>query len=74
MFVVDYIFNWVEEKATGADFSKILYKYLLGHILSRFRVPKVLISDKGTHFCSHIVAPLLGKYAVTHKIFTLFTK
>ena len=37
-------------------------------MLSRFGVPRAIISDKGTHFTSRSFGALMGKYGVTHKV------
>ena len=39
-------------------------------ILHRYRVLKVIISDKGTHFCNKALGALLAEYHVTHKVST----
>ncbi|CAN6559843.1 unnamed protein product [Malus baccata var. baccata] len=36
----------------------------------RFRMPRVLISDGGSHFCNRTIEALLKKYNVTHKVST----
>ncbi|KAL6315813.1 hypothetical protein AAG906_008199 [Vitis piasezkii] len=36
----------------------------------RFRVPKAIISDGGTHFCNKIFNNLLARYGVKHKVAT----
>ncbi|KAM1203414.1 hypothetical protein ACFX2J_019249 [Malus domestica] len=35
-----------------------------------FGMPRVLISDGGSHFCNRTIEALLKKYHVTHKVFT----
>ena len=47
---VDYVSKWVEAmpcKATDAKNSKKMFEET---IFSRFRVPRMVISDGGTHF------------------------
>ncbi|CAN6554943.1 unnamed protein product [Malus baccata var. baccata] len=36
----------------------------------RFGMPRVLISDGGSHFCNRTIEALLKKYGVTHKVAT----
>ena len=38
------------------------------NIFSRFGVPKVIISDGGTHFCNKPFKTLLAKYGVKHNV------
>ena len=46
-----------------ADFVKT-------NIFARFGMPRVLISDGGSHFCNRTIEALLKKYNVTHKVST----
>ncbi|CAN6685842.1 unnamed protein product [Malus baccata var. baccata] len=46
-----------------ADFIKT-------NIFSRFGMPRVLISDEGSHFCNQTIEALLKKYNVKHKVST----
>ncbi|CAH9125887.1 unnamed protein product [Cuscuta epithymum] len=72
LLAVDYVSKWVEAKATKTDDAKVVANFLKTHIFSRFGVPRILISDRGTHFCNKIVGSLLRKYGVTHKISTAY--
>ncbi|RVW77444.1 Retrovirus-related Pol polyprotein from transposon 17.6 [Vitis vinifera] len=49
---------------------KVVLKFLKENIFSRFRVPKAIISDGGTHFCNKPFETLLAKYGVKHKVAT----
>ncbi|RDX99465.1 hypothetical protein CR513_17473, partial [Mucuna pruriens] len=37
-----------------------------------FGVPKTLISDQGSHFCNKVMASLLHKYGVGHRVATTY--
>ncbi|CAN6687516.1 unnamed protein product [Malus baccata var. baccata] len=41
-----------------------------GLTIQRFGMPRVLISDGGSHFCNRTIEALLKKYKVTHKVST----
>ncbi|CAN6580947.1 unnamed protein product [Malus baccata var. baccata] len=41
-----------------------------GLTIQRFGMPRVLISDRGSHFCNRTIEALLKKYKVTHKVST----
>ncbi|GJZ38869.1 reverse transcriptase domain-containing protein [Tanacetum coccineum] len=41
-------------------------------LFARFKVPKALISDRGTHFCNSQFEKALQKYSVTHKLSTAY--
>ena len=45
-------------------------KFLKENIFSRFGMPRAIISDGGSHFCNKIVAGLMRKYGVLHKVST----
>ena len=47
-----------------------MLKILKENILSRFGVPKAIISDGGSHFCNKPFENLLSKYGVKHKVAT----
>ena len=52
LLAVDYVSKWVEAKATRIDDSKFVIDFIKSNIFSRFRIPRALISDRGTHFCN----------------------
>ena len=72
LLVVDYVSKWVEAKAIRTDDSKVIINFIKSNIFSRFRIPRALISDRGSHFCNRTVETLLRKYNVTHKVSTVY--
>ncbi|GJW80581.1 reverse transcriptase domain-containing protein [Tanacetum coccineum] len=66
LVVVDYVSKWVEAQALPRNVACAVVKFLKG-LFARFRVPKALISDRGTHFCNSQLEKALFKYGVTHK-------
>ncbi|RDX97715.1 hypothetical protein CR513_19466, partial [Mucuna pruriens] len=66
LLIVDYVSIWVEAKATRTNEAKVVIEFL------KFGVPKALISDQGSHFCNHVMAMLLEKYGVVHKVATTY--
>ena len=72
LLAVDYVSKWVEAIATKTDDSKVVAGFVKTNIFNRFGIPKALISDKGTHFCSRMIESLLNKYHVTHKVSTTY--
>jgi len=57
----------VEAVASPTNDSTVLAKLFKRIIFPRFGVPKVLISDNGTHFIEKKLHALLKKYGVHHK-------
>ncbi|CAN6691849.1 unnamed protein product [Malus baccata var. baccata] len=70
LLAVDYVSKWVEAKATRTNDSKVVANFVKTNIFSRFGMPRVLISDGGSHFCNRTIGALLKKYHVTHKVST----
>ena len=50
LVVVDYVSKWVEAVAAPKNDAKTVVKFLKKNIFARFGVPRVLISDGGSHF------------------------
>ncbi|CAN6573221.1 unnamed protein product [Malus baccata var. baccata] len=67
---VDYVSKWVEAKATRTNDSKVVADFVKTNIFARFGMPRVLISDGGSHFCNRTIEALLRKYNFTHKVST----
>ena len=67
---VDYVSKWVEAVPCRAADHKAVLKFLKENIFSRFGVLKVIISDRGSHFCNKPFENLLSKYGVKHKVAT----
>nr|CAN66942.1 hypothetical protein VITISV_010069 [Vitis vinifera] len=64
---VDYVSKWVEASPCKQNDHRVVLKFLKENIFSIFGVPKAIISDGGTHFCSKPFETLLAKYGVRHK-------
>ncbi|KAL0413225.1 UNVERIFIED_CONTAM: Transposon Ty3-I Gag-Pol polyprotein [Sesamum radiatum] len=69
---VDYVFKWIEAKATRMDYAKTIIDFVKANIFSRYGTPRAIISDRGTHFCNKMVSALLKKYNVTHRVSTAY--
>ncbi|CAN6579330.1 unnamed protein product [Malus baccata var. baccata] len=70
LLAVDYVSKWVEAKATRTNDSKVVAEFVKSNIFARFGMPRVLISDGGSHFCNQTIEALLKKYNVTHRVST----
>ena len=68
LLAVDYVSKWVEAIATPTNDAKTIIKFLKKNIFSRFGVPRVLISDGGSHFCNAQLKKVLEHYNVRHKV------
>ncbi|GJY32096.1 reverse transcriptase domain-containing protein [Tanacetum coccineum] len=54
----------------GDSFSSCLSH--LDMMLKRFRTPRAIISDRGTHFCNDQFSNVLEKYGITYKLSTSY--
>ncbi|CAA7410890.1 unnamed protein product [Spirodela intermedia] len=61
---VNYVSKWVEAIPTRTNDHKIMIKFVQENIFSRFRCPRVIISDGGTHFTNKHFRELLKKNGV----------
>ncbi|CAA7045980.1 unnamed protein product [Microthlaspi erraticum] len=68
LVAVDYVSKWVEALAAPTNDSSVVIKMFKSIIFPRFGVPRVVISDGGSHFINRIFANLLKKYGVRHKV------
>nr|GEX13437.1 reverse transcriptase domain-containing protein [Tanacetum cinerariifolium] len=68
---IDYLSKWVEAKALPTNDARVVVKFLKS-LFSRFRIPKAIISDRGTHFCNDQFARVMSKYGVTHRLSTAY--
>nr|GEU51267.1 hypothetical protein [Tanacetum cinerariifolium] len=68
---VDYLSKWVEAKAFPTNDACVVVKFLKS-LFSRFRTPRAIISDRGTHFCNDKFDKVMSKYGVTHRLATAY--
>nr|GEW40773.1 reverse transcriptase domain-containing protein [Tanacetum cinerariifolium] len=67
----DYLSKWVEAKALPTNDARVVVKFLKS-LFARFRTPRAIISDRGTHFCNDKFAKVMSKYEVTHRLATAY--
>ena len=68
LVAVDYVSKWVEAMATSRNDAKTVVKFIKKNIFARFGVPRILISDGGSHFCNTQLQKALGEYHVSHRV------
>nr|GEW15159.1 reverse transcriptase domain-containing protein [Tanacetum cinerariifolium] len=52
------------------DFSRLTVCKFLKNLFARFRTPRAIISDRGTHFCNDQFAKVMLKFGVTRRLAT----
>ena len=70
LVTVDYVLKWIEAIPSRNNDHKTMIKFLKENSLSRFGIPRAMISDDGTHFCNKSFESLMKKYGITHKVAT----
>ncbi|XP_074346896.1 uncharacterized protein LOC141685706 [Apium graveolens] len=50
--------------------ARVVKRFLQKHVFTRFGVPRAIINDAGSHFCTKLIEDLLKMYGVTQKIAT----
>ncbi|CAN6583795.1 unnamed protein product [Malus baccata var. baccata] len=70
LLAVDYVSKWLEAKATRTNDSKMVGDFIRTNIFAMFGMPRVIISDGGSHFCNRTIEALLRKHNVNHRVFT----
>ncbi|GKE73033.1 reverse transcriptase domain-containing protein, partial [Tanacetum coccineum] len=68
---IDYLSKWVEAKALPTNDARVVVKFLKS-LFARFRTPRAIISDRGTHFCNDQFTRVMLKYGVTHRLSTAY--
>nr|GEZ47240.1 reverse transcriptase domain-containing protein [Tanacetum cinerariifolium] len=71
LVAVDYLSNWVEAKALPINDARVVVNFLKS-LFTRFRTPKAILSDRGTHFCNDKFAKVMSKYGVTRHLSTAY--
>nr|GEU84289.1 reverse transcriptase domain-containing protein [Tanacetum cinerariifolium] len=71
LVAVDYFSKWVEAKTLPTNDAHVVVKFFKS-LFSRFRTPRAIISDRGTHFCNDKFAKVISKYGVTHRLATTY--
>jgi hypothetical protein len=67
LLAVDYLTKWVEAKAVRTANKSTTAKFMFENIFTRFGVPKVLISDRGSHFLNDLIEELTTTYGIDHR-------
>ena len=68
LVVVDYVTKWVEAIPTSSADHNTSIKMLKEVIFPRFRVPRYLMTDGGSHFIHGAFLKMLSKYKYSEEL------
>src|SRR6266496_974658 len=68
LVVTDYLTKWPEAKAMKEATAKNVVEFIYKEIICRHGCPRVILSDRGTHFRNEIVDGLCEKFKIKHKL------
>ncbi|GKA31272.1 reverse transcriptase domain-containing protein [Tanacetum coccineum] len=71
LVAIDYVSKWVEARAFPTNDVRNIVNFLK-RLFTRFRIPKALISDRGTHFCNYQMEKAMKRYGVVHRFSTAY--
>ena len=64
---IDYLNRWDESTPIKDCTIVTVARFMFDHVVNRFGCPKILISDKGTHFVNHLIDKLIGELHIHHQ-------
>ncbi|GKF70253.1 reverse transcriptase domain-containing protein, partial [Tanacetum coccineum] len=64
LMAVDFLSKWFEAKELPTNDARVVVKFLKS-LFARFKMPRAIISDHGTHFCNDQFGKVMSKYGVT---------
>ena len=68
MVATDYLTKWPEAEAMKEATAENVIGFIYERIICRHGCPKVILSDRGTHFRNQIVNGLCERFEIKHKL------
>ena len=66
IIAVEYLTKWAQAKAIKAADAKQIAIFLHENIISCFGCPKILVSDRGSHFLNEAIEELTKLFQINH--------
>ena len=63
----EYLIKWAEAKAVKTDTAAHAATFMYKNIISRFRCPNILVSDRGTHFLNDLIWEMTDRFQIDHR-------
>src|SRR5438034_2526405 len=68
LVITDYLTKWPEAKAMKEATAKNVIEFIYQEVICRHGCPRVILSDRGTHFRNELVDGLCEKFEIKHKL------
>jgi len=68
---IDYVSKWAEEVTLPTNDAKVMTKFLIKNIFTRFGTPRLIISGGETHFCNKMFETVLNNMELNIKLLFL---
>jgi hypothetical protein len=65
---IDFLTNWVEAIPISSKKNSTIWNVIRTHIIARYGVPAVILSDNGTEFTAKPFEEWLRKWGINHKL------
>ena len=65
--VVDYFTKWDKATPTVKSNDETTVHFVFNQIITRFGIPKELVTDHGSHFQNHMMEELASKLGYKHE-------
>lgn len=62
----EYLTKWAEAKAVKRNTVVHATTFIYDNIISRFRFPKILMNDRGTHFLNSVIEEMTARFQIDH--------
>ena len=67
VIATEYLTKWAEAKAVKTDTAAHAAIFMYENIIFRFGVPKILVSDRETHFLNSLIKEMIDKFQIDHR-------
>ncbi|XP_059068626.1 transposon Tf2-1 polyprotein [Cryptomeria japonica] len=65
---IEYLTKWAEARALPDNTALSTTKFLYEHIVTRFRIPLQLTSDRGVHFVNQVIRNMTTEFKIFHTL------
>ncbi len=69
---MDYFSRWPEAKPLKVANAETVATFIYEEIICRFGPPRVIQSDRGTHFVNEVIRKLMKRFRVKHSLSSLY--